>query len=309
LSKHFGYALFDERGEPFYIGIGSRNSRPTDHLRNAKKGLRGRRYSKIRRMLRNGFDIPIVVFREGMTLAEAKEMEIALVAVIKRWPDGPLTNINAGGNSPHDVHYNLGKHRPETTKAKISLALTGRVLGPRSPEVVKRVRRSLIGRKCGSLSDQRRAEIAEATRISWLDPDVRASRLNNGMKGRTHRLDTIEKMKDSALARVTDELRERGRQLGLSRRGMPSPRGMAGKKHTAETKARISTASSNVTPERAEARRLQMAELGRTPREVTLETRARLSESHKGISPSAETREKLRAASTAAWAKRKNKAG
>jgi len=218
LSKHFGYALFDERGEPFYIGIGSRSSRPTDHVRDAKRGLRGRRYSKIRRMLRNDFDIPIVIFREGMTLAQAKEMEVALVSVIKRWPDGPLTNISAGGDSPHDVHPNLGKHRPETTKAKISLALTGRVLGPRSPEVIERVRQGLIGRKVPPFTELHRARLAETSRITWRDPDIRASR--TGMAGKTHRSDTIEKMQASAAARgLADQMRKIGIVFGKARAG------------------------------------------------------------------------------------------
>jgi hypothetical protein len=95
--RYYGDFVFS--CEPFYIGKGS-GTRPLVHLREARTGKHHNQYkvNKINKILAAGLRVPILNIQEGLTNAEALELEKTLIAVIGRKPDGgPLTNITSGG--------------------------------------------------------------------------------------------------------------------------------------------------------------------------------------------------------------------
>lgn len=90
------YILFrPDNGEPFYVGKGAPN-RPWGHLKRPDK-CNTFKQAVIDKCVAMGLEIPVVVLHEGLTNEKACEIEIALIAAIGRWPNGPLTNLTDGG--------------------------------------------------------------------------------------------------------------------------------------------------------------------------------------------------------------------
>jgi hypothetical protein len=79
------------------------------------------------------------------------------------------------------------------------------------------------------LTPEWRAAISAGMKRDWA-----SGRPITGMSGKKHSPETIERMRASAKARVTDELRERWKLI-RNQKGWPK-----GRPHTAETKAKIS---------------------------------------------------------------------
>ena len=108
------YALLRADGQtPFYIGKGQGN-RINIHEREAPRRT-SHKDRIIQNMLADGITtIPKLKLLEGLTDAEAKGVEVALIQLLGRWPTGPLANLTSGGDGVADL--------AETSRAKKSAA-------------------------------------------------------------------------------------------------------------------------------------------------------------------------------------------
>ena len=96
--------------EPFYIGKGS-NDRVNQHFEPNQYKL-GRTYKerKIRKLLSEGNIPGKLIIKSGLTETEAFELEIDLIRLIGRKPNGLLTNgTNGGDGTSGHVSKNKGK--------------------------------------------------------------------------------------------------------------------------------------------------------------------------------------------------------
>src|SRR4051812_2092602 len=90
------YILFDWKGIPRYVGKGKgdrwmHHDLLLDSNNPFKNGV-------LKRTIKILGEIPKVKFRENLTEDKAFELEIILIKSIGRHPDGPLTNLTAGGD-------------------------------------------------------------------------------------------------------------------------------------------------------------------------------------------------------------------
>jgi hypothetical protein len=190
--KHYVYALFrPDTGGIFYIGMG-KGLRYAYHVKCRKRG-RSRKDNLICKMIDDlGYpDIPVVFVRDGMTVAEAWDLEIALIYAIGRHPHGPLLNLTAGGNGGLDFCPEIrakigaahkGKVYSAETRAKMSAALKGRTL---SGETRAKIGAAQKGRTLGRThSDESRAKIGAALKGRTLSGETRA-KMSAANKGRT----------------------------------------------------------------------------------------------------------------------------
>lgn len=226
---YYCYVLFRADGSPFYVGKGRKNR----WLVHEKEAKRGRSYKDniICEMIDAGQEVPKVKIAEGLDAATAAAYEIAWIAALGRHPTGPLTNLTAGGDGCVELSAE--------SRAKIAASLTGRSNGPHSAEARAKMSAALSGNARGPHAAEHKDAIRAAMKAQWADPVIRSRRAGGGMKGRKHSPETIAKMREKALARITDAQRDRMRQIGESRRGQPSPKGMLGKKFTQEQKQRV----------------------------------------------------------------------
>ena len=158
MKPHFYiYVAFRLDGSPCYVGKG-KGHRWRAHLwRSHNRQLRGI-------VSRSGGDIPIVIVRNGLTEQQAFECEVAFIAAIGRYPNGPLVNHTDGGEgttghkqSANTIEKRVSKlrgiPRPAEVVAGIALANLGKV---RTDEVKEKLRgpKSLEHRK--KLSDAKK---------------------------------------------------------------------------------------------------------------------------------------------------------
>jgi hypothetical protein len=181
LADSYVYVLFRADGTPFYIGAG-RKSRWADHEKHARYRLGPDvpRLNTIREMTKAGFkSIPKVKIAEGLTHQEARIREMALIAVVGRHPNGPLTNQTPGGDGYRD--------QPAELRAKTIARNRARVW---TPEMREKVAASLRGKKLSPESIAKRTE-AMAGRIR--SAEHRAS-LSAALKGKPKSPEHIAKM-------------------------------------------------------------------------------------------------------------------
>jgi hypothetical protein len=216
LADSYVYVLFRADGTPFYVGAG-RKSRWADHEKHARHGFGPDvpRLNIIREMTKRGFKgIPKVKIAEGLTHEEARVREMALIAVIGRHPNGPLTNQTPGGDGyrEHSVEHQAeraarnrarvwtpemrekvaaslrGKKLSPETIAKRSATVVGRVRSaehraslsaalrgkPKSPEHVAKVAAARRGKPLPKLSAEHKAAIGNAHRGKVYSAETRA---------------------------------------------------------------------------------------------------------------------------------------
>ncbi len=195
-NSYYVYSLFRETGEPFYIGKG-KGPRWLEHARKAKPG-RSHKDHIILEMSRRGFTVPAKKLHENLTHEEACELEIGLIALIGREPNGPLVNMTDGGEGIPGLKHtektkellraaNTGKVYSIETRTKQSTLRKGkkrtftpeqiaaysakmiaynttRVGSKRSPETRANISASLTGRKREPFSDEWKAKIGDAQR-------------------------------------------------------------------------------------------------------------------------------------------------
>jgi hypothetical protein len=89
-SSFYVYVIFRPDGSPCYVGKGKGNR---------WRRLRRRRNPRLERIIAKGArELPIIKIREGLTEAQAFEVEVALIAAIGRGKNGPLVNMTDGGD-------------------------------------------------------------------------------------------------------------------------------------------------------------------------------------------------------------------
>lgn len=129
MTNKIVYALLDPRKpgeyfygrlkfnyEPFYVGKGN-PKRPQSHLREAiEKGhVKSPKLSKIRKILTSGLRIGVKVLYRDLTDDTAQALEIKTINKIRRFPEGPLTNLTDGGDG-------MSGHTPsKKTRKKIGI--------------------------------------------------------------------------------------------------------------------------------------------------------------------------------------------
>jgi hypothetical protein len=161
------YALFRADGvTPFYIGKG-RQYRINIHERTAKRETT-HKDRIIQGMQARGETIPKAKLIEGLTDAQAKQIEIDLIQLIGRWPKGPLANLTKGGDG--------GDFSPDARAKRSAM----NVLTWANPEV--RAKR-LAGIKA-VWTDERRIEASRLAKLQ-MTPEAkeRLQRSNNARRG------------------------------------------------------------------------------------------------------------------------------
>jgi hypothetical protein len=150
MTDYFVYIIHDNTGVPVYVGKG----------RGYRAGLYNRRNAKIEALISFGGTLPPVKVREGLTEAEAYEVERALIAFHGRADLGlgPLLNLSDGGAGATGVIVSAelrarrgaahrGKIVSAETRARMSAALKGKTPPPDTPERRAALSAALKGRK------------------------------------------------------------------------------------------------------------------------------------------------------------------
>jgi hypothetical protein len=95
----YNYGEYSFEYEPIYVGKG-KNNRCEIHIRYAKrKSITDTSFftKKLRRILESNLEPIIIKVNENLSESIAFELEKELIGLIKRYPDGPLTNLSDGG--------------------------------------------------------------------------------------------------------------------------------------------------------------------------------------------------------------------
>lgn len=203
------YALFRENGTPFYIGKG-KGDRWLSHEYRAVRG--GTHKDNIICSMRDrGVSVPKCKLIEGLSAAEALQVEIDLIALVGRIPNGPLVNKTAGGDGVSDP-------LPET-RAKLRAAHRGREL---SRDHRAKIAAGGIGR---ITSDATRAK-QSATAAGKPKSAAHCRRMSLARKGcpnktgYRHTEEAKEKMRAAAQGRKASA--ETRLKMSVARKGRPS---------------------------------------------------------------------------------------
>lgn len=274
-NNFYVYILYREDGiTPFYVGMG-RGNRWMAHEKNP---VRGRSYKDnvICAMRDAGIPIRKEKAAEGLTAEEAAALEISLIAKIGRRHDGgPLTNVTGGGDghlNPTPEHRarmrvaQLGKMASAETREKLRLAKAGfrpsddvirmatvaKTGIPKSGAHKAKIALALTGRKLGPRSAEDKAKISAG--------------LTGKKRGR---------QSDDAQAKRSESLKLSWAAMAPEDK---AKRGMNGKAHSEEAKARIG--AGNAGKKRTYEQRAKMS-AARTGKKLSPETKARMAEAQK----------------------------
>jgi hypothetical protein len=116
-NNHYVYALLRENSVPFYIGMGH-GYRWSEHEKRCESE-RSHKANIIRQFRRAGLRVPRVKLEERLSRDEAVRLEMRLIAILGREPNGPLTNLTPGGEGRN------GCSPSDETRAKMRAAKLG----------------------------------------------------------------------------------------------------------------------------------------------------------------------------------------
>lgn len=163
----FIYALLDPRHgctSVFYIGVGTRYSRPKCHLRETEHNTTNiHKWRKISSIRDDGFEPVIQIILDGIDADTAFDYEKRMIKFFGRAgidPGGSLTNISAGGDigpvltGPANGFF--GQKHSDESRRKISERGKGKVI---SPEHRRKLSEATKGRP---KSPEHKAAIAQA---------------------------------------------------------------------------------------------------------------------------------------------------
>jgi group I intron endonuclease len=194
----FGDISFDY--EPIYIGKG-KGVRPKRHL-TLYKSYNNRFYSKLSSIINNGVEPIYITIKDSLSEEDAFKYEKYFISLIGRIENGgTLTNLSDGGegqsgfkfseeskknmsdNRKGDKNYMFGKSHTDDTKLKISLSNKGRISinkGKKLEDIVGIDKALIIKDRLSKIASERKGD-------------------KNGMFGRKHKEDSIEKMKNNRI--------------------------------------------------------------------------------------------------------------
>lgn len=187
------YALYrDEYVTPFYIGKGCGQRWLVHEKEAARRTCRKSRV--IQSMWKAGwYEIPKHKLAEHLTDEEAKALEVALIAEIGRFPNGPLVNHTDGGDGVSSLS--------EEARAKKSAA---NVISWANP-LVREKRTAGMKAALGPPKPKKPTlSRSEASKKMWEDPEYRANQIAK-MIGRVQSGETKAKRSAAAQKRWQDE--------------------------------------------------------------------------------------------------------
>gem|GEM_PF-5760465 len=229
------YLWFRPNGIPLYCGWGKHrpdNKRPrwADHIKYTNNKHLKAAFDKY------GFDLPIIILRNGLTPEEAKLTEIAFIKAIGRKDNngGCLANHTDGGdgliNPSQETRDkirdgNLGRtHKVEPDRGtKISAAKKGKPMSPshlaairkswetreraKSPEFKAQVSKTMTGR---TFTEEHKQNLRKPHGSRGPMPEEQKAKIAEALKNHTKSPETLAKLSASAKAAwANPEIRER----------------------------------------------------------------------------------------------------
>lgn len=152
--EYYIYALTDSDGKPFYVGKTNNPSRRrTRHVYDAinlEKNLPV--HNKIRKLLREGSEIDIVVQERGLTEQDVDQREQFWISDYRRRGE-KIYNVANGGEGGKGItaeiiekirQANIGRVCSEETKRKISIANKGKTFTTQHKDKLSKARKQRI---------------------------------------------------------------------------------------------------------------------------------------------------------------------
>ena len=181
----FIYGNYEFGYEPIYIGKGL-YKRPKSHIYRIDK-VNTRFYSKLKSIIKNGYEPIYFVIDYEITEEESFRQEIDLIKTIGRIENGgPLTNMSDGGEGQS------GFRLSDESKLKMSKSRIGKKYSPMSDigkQNISLSKKGIPSSKKGipaNISDEGRKSISDYAKSKTGD--------KNGMFNKKHREDSIELM-------------------------------------------------------------------------------------------------------------------
>jgi hypothetical protein len=207
-----GKYLYDDielHYEPIYIGKGKGN-RPKRHLTLYKKN-KNRFYSKIKKIISEGFKPIILLLKENLTEKESFIYEKNYIEKIGRIENGGvLTNLSDGGEGQSGFKFS------NESREKMSIQRKGIKLGPMSEENKVKISLAKIGKSI-STKNKKLEEIVgvdKAIEIKEKLSNIGKERVGekNPMYGKRHSDESKEKMSKNICRRFGTDNHSYGRE-------------------------------------------------------------------------------------------------
>jgi hypothetical protein len=164
MNTFYIYALF-YRGVPYYLGKGHKK-RLHSHERYAHKGNSHKDRLVSSLLKKKKFEKPILI-AEGLSEQEAFDLEVLLIHLIGRKPNGPLLNMTNGGEG------GAGRVLSKKTKKRIQQSLLGRKHTKAACEKMKKTREQRAAIQARMLLPEQRKRMSRLQKQRWADPAYR----------------------------------------------------------------------------------------------------------------------------------------
>lgn len=221
MSEYYVYLWFRPNCVPLYVGYGKwrrkrKQQRWADHITRTDNRHLTAAFKKY------GTNLPIIIVRDELTVAEARETEVAFITAIGRSDlgNGPLVNQTDGGDGALNVSQEVRKrigdaHRgtkhgpcPPERRAKISMATRGRIKSVAEREGISRgnkgrIRSTEFKTKVSAGMKRRCEEYGGQTLGKKLSPAACVN-IGNGSRGQKRSDATRKLLSQIGMARMQD---------------------------------------------------------------------------------------------------------